>query len=590
MDTRRKAAKTDAGVAKASTGVLGLDEILLGGIPSRRTTLLLGGPGAGKTVLALQSLLHAAELHQEPGVFVAFEENSDRILQNANGFDWNTTALQDGRVVFMDAGISSADAQVGAFDLEGLLAAIGAKAGEIGAKRVVFDGIDMLLGLLNDAVAERREVLRLNAWLARTGLTGIVTGKSQSDQPQSLEPYEFLQFMADCVVYLHRRISGRTSERGLRVLKYRGSGFFENECPLSIGPHGVTVAFQGRAATSRGASTTRISSGIQRLDAMLEGGFYRGSTVLVSGNPGTAKTSLCGAFTDAACARGERVLYVGLDESGNELVRNLKSIDVNLEPHQKRGVLRIHSPSAVATSPQEHFVAIQRLIEDHQPEVLVVDPLSAVLKYGGESLAMEMWLRLRYLCEERQITTMVTSLLDVANPDSESTDVQVSTVADTWIHLTYTARGGERNRALTIIKSRGTQNSNQVRELVLSKEGISLADVYLAEGEVLMGSARWEKELTESTRNEQRVREIAKRQRQLELAKSEIEAQIQVLQQRLELQRLELENIVLDQEAELRQDRERHAGLSGRRGADPGAIHAKRTGAKRAGRKPETKK
>ncbi len=396
--------------------------------------------------------------------------------------------------------------------------------------------------------------------------------------------------MADCVVYLHRRVSGRTSERGLRVLKYRGSGFFENECPLSIGPHGVTVAFQGRAATRRGASTTRISSGIPRLDAMLEGGFYRGSTVLVSGNPGTAKTSLCGAFADAACARGERALYVGLDESGNELVRNLKSIDINLEPHQKRGVLRIHSPSAIATSPQEHFAAIQRLIEDHQPGVLVVDPLSAVLKYGGQSLAMEMWLRLRYLCEERQITTMVTSLLDVANPEIESTDVQVSTVADTWIHLTYTARGGERNRALTVIKSRGTQNSNQVRELILSNEGISLADVYLAEGEVLMGSARWEKELVESARNERRVREIAKRRHQLELAKSEIEAQIQALQQRLELQRLELENMVLEQEAELRQDRERHAGLSGRRGADPSAVHANKLGAMRAGRKPGTKK
>jgi circadian clock protein KaiC len=521
-------------------GIPGFDEITRGGLPRGRTTLVVGGPGAGKTNFALQTLIVGAEQFGEPAIFVAFEENSRQIVANAKAFGSDLPRLEREHLFFLDAQLSPAAVRAGDFDLTGILAGLSAKAKEMNARRIVFDGLDVLLGILNDPVAERREIYRLHEWLLKSGMTGLITAKAgEADRP-SADRYSFMQFMVDCVVVLHYRMIDRVSLRGVRVLKYRGSGFSEGEFPLVITAGGLDVATFGDIQLVTDVSNERVSSGVAELDAMLSGGYHRGSCVLISGAPGTAKTTLAGACLEAGCRSGERALFVSFDESSGQLIRNLQSVNIDLQPQVDNGRLRIHAMRTEARSAEEHLIQLKLLIAEHKPTFLALDPLSALEKTGGQLAAKHASVRLIDLAKAANITTVCTSLVDNT---AEQSEAHISTIADTWIHLEYLAMGGERNRTLTIIKARGTKHSNQVRELILTDDGPYLADVYTAGGQVLVGTARWEREQQQALEQTELERDAARRQRELELVELEIGARIAALERELETKRADLSSL-----------------------------------------------
>jgi circadian clock protein KaiC len=541
------------GIEKSETCVAGFDEITDGGIPRGRVTLLLGGPGAGKTVFALETLVNGARKHKEPGIFVAFEESSRQVVANAATFGWDLEALERENLFFLDARLSPTVVQAGQFDLSGLLAGVSAKAKEMKATRVVFDGIDVLLTLLDDPIAERREMYRIYEWLQAEGLTGLITGKAAEADRPTTERYAFMQFMVDCVVLFQHRLADRVSIRTVRIMKYRGSAFSENEFPIVISRDGVQVSTFAPKSLDREASTERLSTGVPRLDTMLGGGYYRGSSVLVSGAPGTAKTTLSAACAAAACERGEKSVVMTFDEGGSQYVRNLRSVGIDLQPHVDAGRLHIVAVRTEMQGAEEHLLDLKSLMDRHEPSVLVIDPISALAKTGGHIAATHASVRVMDFAKSRGITTICTSLVSSDQAETESTATQISTIADTWIHLAYIVKGGERNRTLTVVKSRGTKHSSQVRELILSDEGVSLADVYSAGGEVLVGTARWEREQEEREEERRRIADSRRRRTQLELAEAEVSARIAALERELESHRLELQRG--EQEEELRQSR-----------------------------------
>ena len=540
--------KTDLGQAKAPTGIPGFDQSTGGGLPRSRTSLIVGGPGSGKTVFALQTLVHGARQRGEPGIFVAFEENSRQIVTNAASFGWDLPTLERDKLFFLDARMALGTISAGQFDLVGMLASLGAKVDEMGARRIVFDSIDVLLLLLGDPILERQEIYRVHDWLSKTGLTGLVTARIGTVDPLQSERYGFMQYMADCVVLLTHRLEERVSLRTVRTVKYRGSSFAENELPAVIGPAGIEVGIAEQFEPTYQVSTQRISTGIERLDHMLDGGYYRGSSVLVSGAPGTAKSTLCGTFVEAACQRGERALYISFDEAASEIIRNLASVNIQLGPHVESGLLQIYAARTEARSADQHLMRLRALIDEHEPHCMAIDPLSAMIKAGGDVAAMSVAERLVGLLKSRGITLLLTSLLAGSAPETEETPLAISTIADTWIHLSYVVRAGERNRALTIVKSRGTAHSNQVRELILSHKGVTLTDVYAAGGDVLMGTLRWEKEEEKRAARAEEEALLRRRKKELALAEAEAKARIHALQGEIEALRYEAEQ--LDREDE----------------------------------------
>ena len=537
-------------------------------MPRQRTSLLIGGPGVGKTVFALQCLVNAVRRSRARGIFVAFEESPRQIIANGATFDWGLTRLAEKEVFFLDAHLSPTLVKAGDFDLGGMLAMLAAKKQELGAQWIVFDGIDVLLTLLQNPAAEMREIYRVRDWLADNALTAILTAKLESGTSEALH-YGFLQFMVDCVVRFERRQEERVCAQTIQITKYRGSGFAAAEFPMSFGRSGIEVGATEPAEIVREASSERISAGFTRLDAMLGGGVFRGSSTLVSGVPGTSKTTLAGTFAQAACRRGERTLFVSYDEAADEIARNLSSVGIQLKAYIKSGLLRMYSARTDGVSAEEHLLKLRSLVREFQPRCMVIDPLTAIAKAGGLSAARTVANRLIYMVKDAGISLMVTALSESDDPRAESTDLQISTVADTWIHLSYLVRSGERNRALTIIKSRGTAHSNQVRELVLSKFGPTLTDVYSAGGEVLMGTLRWEKEAEENSRMIRQRAEFEQKRRELEFAEAKTSAQVKAMQLDLQRQREALALYSGENEVRTVSSSERENELRRRRRADP---------------------
>ena len=530
----------DHAVRKKRSGVAGFDEITNGGLPENRLTAVVGGPGAGKSLFALQNLLNRATGAGEPGLFVTFEESIDRVQGNIAGFDWDLTPLADGKVVLIDARIPSDVVQAGTFDFAGLLAILAARKAEIGALNVVFDGIDLLLSNLNDDYMERQELVRLDEWVRSEDVSGVITVKSYGASERDQRRLDLIQYITDTVLLLEARTYDTALARTLRVVKYRGSAFVANAVPMIIGRSGIEIIPSQGTRESYPVSSERVSSGVSRLDAILDGGYIRGSSVLVTGAPGTAKTSLACCLTASACAAGLKAIFVSFDESDVQIVANMKSIGVDLERHVRSGHLVMASLRSKGHSPEECFLKIWGLILHHAPDILVVDPLSAFVG-TPYPFAAAIGETLIDVAKSRGITLMSTSLLGQVAGETEMSVNHVSTIADTWIHVSYMVQKGERNRALTIIKSRGTGHSNQVRELVLTNRGLDLADVYTGEGGVLLGSARAEK-LEEEARNE-RLSEIEHQQRQFEFARSiaALRAQTQTASQELEVKLREAE-------------------------------------------------
>lgn len=543
-------------LAKVPTGITGLDEITGGGLPRGRTTLLVGGPGSGKTILAMQFLVHGAESCKEPGIFVAFEETSERIVANAKSFGWSLEdLLKKKKIDVIDAQPMPDLLQSGTFDLSGMLASLDAQVGEMKARRIVFDALDIVLALLPDDAAKRKEVYRLHEWLLARGLTGLITGKAGGDSISSINghPFGFMQFMVDCAVILNHTVVLGVSQRNLRVQKYRGSAFDENESPFLIGASGFEVAVArtlGRVDTK--VTNERVSSGVARLDTMLGGGYYRGASVLITGFPGTAKTTLSGAFAEAACRRGERTMFVSFDSDGSEVMRNLASVGIRLDRYAKNGSLRMISARTITGSAETYLVRIKMLAQEHKARCLVIDPVSTLSKSGNEQTAHSVAERLIDWSKAEGITLVCTSLLDeMASQNEGGSPLQISTLADTWLHLNYLVQAGERNRGMSIIKSRGTAHSNQVRELILSDAGVTLADIYTAGGEVLMGTMRWEKESAERVAIE--VAEVAAKLKNVQLDAEEAELEVRLKTLQTELVAKQVEKALLTHTTEARE-------------------------------------
>jgi circadian clock protein KaiC len=561
-----------AGPTKTPTGITGFDQITGGGLPRGRTTLLVGGPGSGKTILALQFLVHGAQDCREPGIFVAFEESAERIVANAESFGWRLAELRRKRLFLMDAQPPPGLIQSGDFDLGGMCAALEAQVKTMKARRIVFDALDIVLALLPDAAAKRRELYRLHEWLLARELTGIITAKADGDETNSIsqQPFRSMLFMVDCAVILNHSVVLGVSQRNLRVQKYRGSSFSEDESPFVIGTSGFEVAV-ARTLGGVDAKVTneRVSSGVKRLDTMLGGGYYRGSSVLITGAAGTAKTTLGGVFAEAACRRGERTMFVSFDSDSTEVVRDLASVGIRLGRYVNNGCLRMISARTISGSAETYLVRIKSLAQEHRARCLVIDPMSTLSKSGNELTAHSVAERLIDWSKADGTTLVCTSLLDEVDTQTEGgPPLRISTLADTWIHLNQLVQAGERNRGLSIIKSRGTAHSNQVRELILSDAGVTLADTYTAGGEVLMGTLRWEKENAERGANE--VTTVAAKLKRVTLDAEEAELEVRMKALQTELVAKQVEKALLARTTKSREGQlsRGHTRMRELRGAD----------------------
>ncbi len=558
-----------AATSRMPTGIAGFDEVADGGLPRGAVTVVLGGVGTGKTTFGMQVLAKGALEHNEPGILVAFEESAGRVVANTSGFVWGGEALKDRGVHAIDAQLSQWVEQSGEFDLIGLLAIVAAKAKEVGGRRVVFDGIDVLLSCLGDAASIRREAFRLRDWVNQSGLSAIVTAKADHWGQASATDFDFLEFMADCVVTLHNRVVQGIALRFVRVAKYRGAANSGNEFPLVITTAGLEIAANATLRLSYPVSADRVSSGVERLDSMLTGGYYRGSSILITGVPGTAKTSLSAAFAEGAARRGQRTLYVSFDEAPEQVVRNVASIGLQLAPHIEDGTLVLKSLRGRAASPEAHVAQIRAFLAETEPQHLVVDPLSALFQHGFDQVSEGAALQILDVAKSRGVTMIFTSLLASSTGLAEQTPINISAIADTWIHVANVNQGGERNRTLTIVKSRGTAHSNQVRELVLTNEGITLADVYSVGGEVLLGTLRWEKEIADQRAREGERNDAIVLKQRAELALAETRFELTTLAQRRAIQEEELAQLQKRTTAEVDTRVDEDQERLQRRSADP---------------------
>ncbi|HXU31899.1 MAG TPA: circadian clock protein KaiC [Thermoanaerobaculia bacterium] len=513
---------------KAATGIRGLDEITLGGLPRGRPTLVCGSAGCGKTLLAMEFLVRGAVELDEPGVFVSFEETAEELIQNVRSLGFDLDDLEAaGKVLIEPIHVERSEIEeTGEYDLEGLFIRLGLAIDSIGARRVVLDTIENLFGgLSNDAIL-RSELRRLFRWLKDRGLTTVITGERGEGQ---LTRHGLEEYVADCVILLDHRVNGQLSTRRLRIVKYRGTVHGTNEYPFLIDETGISVLPVTSMGLNHAASDERISSGVPRLDTMLGGlGYYRGSSIMVTGTAGTGKTSLAASFVDAACARGERCLYLSFEESAHQIVRNMRSIGIDLAPWIDQGLLRIESARPSLYGLESHLVAIHKLVHELRPRVVVIDPLSSFNSAGAGGEVQAMLLRLIDFLKSEGITAFLISLTSGGGA-LERSEAEISSMIDTWLLLRDLEAGGERNRGLYVLKSRGMEHSNQIREFLLTGQGIDLLDVYVGSEGVLTGSLRSAQEGREQAGQMSRQREAESRQRELERRRLTLEAQIAAL-------------------------------------------------------------
>ena len=559
---------------KAPTGINGLDDITGGGLPRGRPTLIRGGAGCGKTLFAMEFLVRGAINYGEPGVFIAFEETAAELTQNVAslGFDLDDlTARGQLAVDFID--VEPGELEVsGDFDLSGLFIRLGCAIDAIGAKRVVLDTIETIFAGLPNPTILRAELRRLFRWLKDKGVTAIVTGERGHGQ---LTRHGLEEYVSDCVITLDHQERDQIWTRRLRVLKYRGSSHGTNDYPFLINSDGISVTPITSLGLNHPVSTERISSGIARLDTMLgDNGFFRGSSVLVSGTAGTGKSSLAGHFAAATCARGELVLYFAFEESPAQIQRNLSAIGLNLAHWTEQGLLRFHAARPSFTGLESHLALIHQAVERFTPAAVILDPLNSFIAGNNELEVKGMLTRLIDFLKARQITALFTSLT-LGGESLERTDSAISSLIDTWLLLMALNAGGERNRALSILKSRGMAHSNQTREFLITNQGIELLDVYVGPGGVLTGSARLTQEATEESERLEREQEIARRKQNLERRRRILEAQIAALRQEFEAQEsdtLALINRELRRQTQSLQDR---ASMASVRRADSSTRIAK---------------
>jgi circadian clock protein KaiC len=536
---------------KTPTGITGLDEITNGGLPKGRPTLICGGPGSGKTVFSIEFIVKGAMEFNEPGVFVAFEEKSEELAVNVAslGFDLNEL-IADKKIKIDHVQIYKSEIEeTGEYDLDGLFIRLGYAIDSIGAKRIVLDTIENLFsGLTNHAIL-RAELRRLFTWLKEKGVTAVITGERGEGKltMQGLEEY-----VSDCVILLDHRIQNQISTRRLRIIKYRGSVHGTNEYPFLIDEDGVSVLPVTSLLLENEVSSQRISSGIPSLDEMLGGkGFFRGSSILISGTAGCGKTSIAACFTNAACLRKERCLFLAFEESTPQIIRNMRSINIDFAQHVKSGLLKFSASRPTLHGLEMHLVVIYKLIRQFKPKVVILDPITNLVTVGDPGEVKSILIRLIDFLQNEQITVMFTALTLNGNHQSQI-DEDVSSVVDTWISLRDIEYNGERNHALYILKSRGMKNSNQVREFLISNEGIQIGEVALGPKGVLIGSAKKAYELEKATNEAIREQKLKRKNKEIGIKKAILEEKILSLRAEFELAKNELNSI--DTERELRRE------------------------------------
>jgi len=536
-------AKPRTQLPKSKTGIQGLDEITGGGLPKGRPTLICGGAGCGKTLLAMEFLVRGATQFNEPGIFMAFEENAKDLTKNVASLGFDLKDLIARKKIVLDF-VYVGDREIetsGEFDLEGLFIRLGHAIDSIGAKRVVLDTIEALFSRLPNQRILRAELHRLFRWLKEKGVTAIITGERGEDTltRQGLEEY-----ISDCVIVLDHRVSDQVSSRRLRVVKYRGSTHGTNEYPFLIDEDGISVLPVTSLGLEQAASTQRIPTGVARLDAMLGGaGYYRGSSVLISGTAGTGKTSLAAHFAEAACRRGERALFFAFEESPNQIMRNMRSIGIDLQPWVQKGLLQFQATRPTFAGLEMHLTKMHKAINAFKPQVVIVDPLNSFVIGGNEIEVKSMLMRLVDFLKMQQITGLFTSLT-TSGGALEQSEVAISSLIDTWLLLRTIEIGGERNRGLYILKSRGMAHSNQIREFLLTDHGVELRDVYVGASGVLTGSARLAQEAQEQAGKLTRLQETERRQLELERKRKALEAQVVALRAEFEAQETETLSII----------------------------------------------
>src|SRR4051812_38262805 len=520
---------TMGSLPKAPTGIPGLDEILGGGLPQGRPTLICGSAGCGKTLMAMEFLVRGAMDSGEPGVFMSFEEGVEELIQNVRslGFDLDDLVARNLLGIDYVHVERSEIEETGEYDLDGLFIRLGYAIDSIGAKRVVLDTLEALFSSLTNTGILRAELRRLFRWLKDKGVTAVITGERGEG---ALTRYGLEEYISDCVILLDHRVNEQLAIRRLRVVKYRGSLHGTNEYPFIIDERGIEVLPIPSLGLDHEVSTERVSTGIAALDEMLGGeGYFRGSSLLISGGAGTGKTSLANHFVAAACQRGERCIYFAFEESPGQIVRNMRSLGLDLGSWVRQGLLRFHAARPTLHGLERHLVLMHKAIRDFQPRIVVLDPVTNFLSVGSGEDVKAMLMRLLDFLKLQQITLLLTSLTH--GVELEQTDVGISSLIDTWMLVRQTELSGERNRGLYVLKSRGMAHSNQVRELVLSARGIELTEAYLGPEGALTGSARLAQE----------AREATVRRQEIEQARFDLERRRQALEAKMASLRLEFE-------------------------------------------------
>lgn len=533
---------------KTPTGITGLDEITGGGLPNGRSTLICGEAGCGKTLMSLEFIVRGATEFNEPGVFMAFEEKADELASNVASLGFDLNKLQDDKKLRLDhVHIDRSEIEeTGEYDLEGLFIRLGFAIDSIGAKRVVLDTLENLFSGLSNQIILRAELRRLFTFLKEKGVTAIITGEKGDGSSLTRQGLE--EYVSDCVILLDHRVVNQISTRRLRVVKYRGTQHGTNEYPFLIDEDGISVLPVTSLGLEKEVSSKRISSGIPSLDSMFGGkGFFQGSSILVSGTAGTGKTSIAACFANEVCNNKKKCLYFAFEESPKQILRNMKSINLDLQKHIDNGLLEFHASRPTLYGLEMHLVAIYKIIKRFKPAAVILDPITNLITVGSVSEVKSMLIRLIDFLQDEQITVMFTAL-SLNTVVSEQTDEGVSSLVDTWLLVRDIESNGERNRGLYIMKSRGMSHSNQVREFTITDKGLSLVDVYLGPDGVLTGSAREAQKLKEKTGVALREFAISRKDKEILRRRMMLESKIASLQAEFESTEEELNKIYLEEE------------------------------------------
>jgi len=516
-------------LAKSATGIRGLDEITGGGLPAGRPTLVCGGAGCGKTLLSMEFLVRGATEFGEPGVFIAFEETTEELTENVASLGIDLQALVASKKLLLDYIFvdRSEFQETGEYDLEGLFIRLGYAIDSIKAKRVVLDTIEVLFGALPNQSIVRAELRRLFRWLKEKGVTVIMTGERGDG---TLTRFGLEEYVSDCVISLDHRVVDQVTTRRIRVVKYRGTTHGTNEYPFLIEEDGISIWPITSVQMEHTASIERIPTGIERLDTMLGGmGFYRGSSILLSGTAGTGKTGVATTFADATCRRGERCLYISFEESPSQIIRNTGTIGLDLQQWVKAGRLQIQTVRPFYHGLEMHLARTIKAVSEFDPQVVIIDPISGLDTTGTPLEIKAALMRLLDFLKLKGITVMLTDLTLGSGSALDSTDATIPSLVDTWLMLRDLETNGERNRGLHVLKSRGMGHSNQVREFMVTATGIRLTDVYIGPTGMLTGSARVSQESRERAERVSLNEEGERQQLALECKRAALEAQIAAL-------------------------------------------------------------